>query len=271
MGLIALTLISWIWFACLNSTFNTLKLIVTPLLIACVLTPLAIWALVWIIINGKWAYISATILSLLVASEIILLPNPKIFGAYFVVGFLSALWIFLTFVGIYWTYAVSRDKNFSAMLEVFSGSKTMIYDITTEESNYVLKREIVATSMATNTKMVKDLQDTSILAAVQDGIFWILLLGNRVWKYFAIALGYVALMMLPVFSSALNIVTLGIFVPNAIIHSLVIAFELAFLPAIVLEIKHEMNKYEAYKDYLKEETGRKLVTALGRTKMYKQN
>jgi hypothetical protein len=271
LGAVYLTLIGWIWIAYLYAVKTPMLqfVFILTLFVLCTLSLYALWAFILLFVKGRWTYLIFLVLSLMVTSEIIILPNLKIFGVYFIVGFLSALWIFLTYLGIYWTYAVGYSRNWQCFSDVMNGNVNLLYTVDENGEKQIIKR--LKTPSNPNYKMVVNREEVSILTAVQDGIFWMLLLGNRIWKYFAIAFGYVVLMMLPIFSSVLNVITLGILVPNVFIHSLVIAFELAFLPAIVLEIRHEMKRYETYKDYLKEETGRKLVTALGKAKAYKQS
>lgn len=149
---------------------------------------------------------------------------------YLRIGALTAFWIFLVWIYYFASRPAMRFALVPQIVKIWTGQKT---------------------SLSTGT-VYTTLKKSS----------WLFKISDKWWKSLVFILGYTYLMsFIPIINQIIRVLTLEIFMPNWFIQSLIIAFEIGFLPAMIEEIKHYKKKQEVYKKKLAEKVYEKAQEA----------
>lgn len=158
-----------------------------------------------------------------------------VWGHYVLIGTFAAFWIFIGFALTLASFPAMKIWNFP--LRVFW--------IWTGGSYSTLPAGSLVYTWSRNNKSLGTKK-------------WLLRISDSWKKSLAIVVVYTIIMMVPLFNRFFQIITLEIFQPNWFIESIIVAFELGYLPAFLQEWKNRKKRVKLYKEALEEETAKKI-------------
>jgi len=154
----------------------------------------------------------------------------NVWAHYALIGTFAAFWIFMGFV-LFFVSIPAMNKRWDFALKIWRG-----------------KSSYSGGSIYKWSRSEKDLTTQK----------WLLRISDSWKKSVAIVVVYTILMMLPLFNRFFQIITLEIFQPNWFIQSIIVAFELGYLPAFLQDWKNRKKRVNIYKEALEEETAKKI-------------